>query len=80
MGLMDSNGFSPAYQSLPIVSKGLRDSKEYPIVSINTAFSLAYPSLSFVPKWLMYSKRYPLDSFNTVVNMLVHPFPLSLSG
>ena len=47
---MDSKGcqmdsfntvFSPAYQSLPIVSKEIKKSKGCPIVYFNTAFSLA---------------------------------------
>ena len=49
--LMDSfnTAFSPAFPSLPFVTKGLMESKVFPIHSFNDAFSPACPSHHFCP-------------------------------
>ena len=70
---------SHGYQSLPIVSKGVKESKGCPIVSFNTAFTPACPSLPFVPKWLMDSKRMSNGLLLILsLALLINPFPLSL--
>ena len=69
--LMDSKGyqvpfntvFSPAYQSLFFVHKGITTVKDVLLTPFNTAFHPACQSLPFMSKGLMDSKECPMDSF-----------------